>query len=384
MMRDANSSFGEVLHLERNTTKQKKLTMAEDAYVNLNLIDPATRIAGLVLMSLLIAIASGCLLFVLMYYTSPVLRAMQPLFLVMLCVGYLMLALAIIPQGMDDQTTENVDAACGATFWMSSIGVTLLLSALLAKLWRINKIFHAQNFQRKVIPLKDVLWPVIGLMCIALVIATVQTIVDPYVWRREPIDGNPYNTYGFCSYKKLSGFILDIIQELFVFVILIFLCVQSYRARDIQPQFSDARGVALALFSWLQATIVGVPIEIMLEENNTNARYMSDVLRTVSTSIAALLFIFGPIVANQRKYLQQKKDNTAGGDSILPVVHISGIPAAVDRAVKTTRSTASPVSSGGDVGLPEHQEALSRISDLEVELNAVKIRNKELEERLGK
>jgi hypothetical protein len=76
-------------------------------------------------------------------------RASQPFFLGMICVGTLLLAASIIPASIDDSVASDraCDIACVAKFWLFPIGFCLIFSALFSKLWRINKVRNFPSFQ---------------------------------------------------------------------------------------------------------------------------------------------------------------------------------------------------------------------------------------------
>ena len=194
--------------------------------------------------------------------------------------------------------------------------------------------------------------------------------MDPYVWIREPIDDDDEtNTRGKCGYEGDGlGDLLEGLLGLVNFIALIILCVQAYRARDIRSEFSEARGVLLALFSMLQATIIVAPTEELLNEDNTNARYILAVLYETTTNLTLLLFIFGPIIAHHRKFQRD------GGS--LATQRITGVDA--DSRASESHTDEQQLT------LAELREAKGQISDQEVELRALRSRNRELEDLLGK
>jgi len=129
------------------------------------------------------------------------------------------------------------------------------------------------------------------------------------------------------------------------------LCVQAYRARDVREEFSEARGVALALFSWLQIFIIAVPIEGLLTEETPlplTIIYALSVLVDFMRNMSLLLFIFFPLILHQRKFRRE------GGTMN---VHVTGV------TVGTESSGTGQIGSLGSV--EELHNARSRISELE-------------------
>jgi Co/Zn/Cd efflux system component len=107
-----------------------------DAPVEYHVLTESVRIVGLVIMSIVIAVGSSLALWVYWNRTAQVVKMMQPPFLLMVCLGIIVSSTAIIPLGANDQNTANIDMACLALPWLSSIGDTIYLSALFSKLWR--------------------------------------------------------------------------------------------------------------------------------------------------------------------------------------------------------------------------------------------------------
>jgi len=333
---------------------------------DVNQLEDGARSAGLLVMSLGLAIAASLTVWVLRHRTSPVVRAMQPLFLLVLLFGSVCTLVTVIPMGIDESNSNNPGSACLARIWLDVVGTTLVLSALFSKLWRVNQIFRASAaFQRKTVRARDVLWPFAILFTLNVVFLIVETVKDPPTWVREPVersDGN--STVGLCQSQGI-GYLMETLRNIVTVVAVVILCVQAYRARDISSEYSEARGVALALFSWLQASIIAEPMGYMLEETNTKAKYTLAVLYTVSVNISMLLFIFIPIVSHERK-AERKARRNAGGSSRPTNVRVTGLA--------TTTNT-----SGDSAAL---RAALGRISDLESQLRSADSRNQQLEDEL--
>ena len=273
-----------------------------DDDAELNGVGSDAVLAGLVLASMCVSLAVFFAAWVFRHRNAPAVRAMQPIFLIMLCFGTMLENLAIIFKGRDDTNSNDANNACMADVWLTSMGDTFIYSALFSKLWRVNQIFTAAaTFRRKVVTVKRALLPFAIFLTLNLIFLTTTSIVDPLVWVRIPIDGDPNNTIGHCAYSGTVGEVMTALLDLVNFVALIFMCVQAYRARDIQSEFSDARGVALALFSWLQIMIIANPMFAMMHAEDTEQRYVLSVLVATTQTLSLLLFIFGPLVSHQRK-----------------------------------------------------------------------------------
>ena len=362
----------------------------KDDAINLNLLNENLRWIGLGLMTVCLLLTLALAGWVYRHRKAPVVQAMQPVFLIMLCAGNIITNFTIVPLSVDDSMTssqQHLDAACQALPWLTSMGRTLILSALFSKLWRVNQIFHTQGFQRKVITAKEMMWPFAILLSLNLCTVITSTVFDPRHWVREPVheDNNNYNnnynnnTVGYCRYDTWVGICMDVVRGCINFGALVILCVQAYRARDIRSEFSEARGVALALFGNAQAVFLAWPTLWLLHgdngKTNVNAQYLMEVLLEVTTSVPMLLFIFGPLIAHHRQYRQRLcvRSSLVGNGP-----RVSGI--ALPNATGSGAGTMSVASSDGgpdmllDLAPLDIIEARRRIADLEAKVKELNTR----------
>ena len=81
---------------------------------------------------------------------TRVVRASQPFFLYMICLGVFILSTATIPSTIREDKNEGMHSIeCNLRIWLYVIGSSIILSALEAKLARINRIMKAsQGFRR--------------------------------------------------------------------------------------------------------------------------------------------------------------------------------------------------------------------------------------------
>ena len=75
------------------------------------------------------------------YRQIQVVRTLQPTFLVTISMGVLVMALAMIPMSIDDEIAPQriSDMSCMSLPWLLSLGFSFAMSALFAKLWRIER-----------------------------------------------------------------------------------------------------------------------------------------------------------------------------------------------------------------------------------------------------
>jgi 7 transmembrane sweet-taste receptor of 3 GCPR/5'-nucleotidase, C-terminal domain len=204
-----------------------------------------------------------------------IVKTMQPVFLVAICVGVFVMGLSIIPLSIDDgiASQRGSDIACMAIPWLFCTGFTIAQSALFSKLWRINKLFNAPQMRRMQVREKDVIGPFALLFTLNFTILLVFTLVDPMQFERVTVVGEEWNSYGICTTNGPVGdtlFGLTIAVNLGAMIIA---CYQAYKARNVSDEFSESANLAVAMFSWVQLMIVGIPVIFLINKDNPTARY---------------------------------------------------------------------------------------------------------------
>jgi hypothetical protein len=245
------------------------------------------------------------LLYVLWVYRrreTRVIKVMQPLFLLTVCFGVCVLAAAVIPMSIDDgfASVRGCDIACMSVPWLVSMGFTIAFAALYAKLLRINKLFGQGDFRRVKVEAKDVMAPFAILFTLNLVVLLVWTFVDPVRWERIVVNNEDWNTVGICTGGTLSKIMVSLLGVL-NFLALFACCHQAYKARSISDDFSESAYIGLAIYGWLQITVVAIPVLFLIDDNPT-AQYFLQAALIFILSMSMLLIIAVPALVNTRRF----------------------------------------------------------------------------------
>ena len=115
---------------------------------------------------------------------TRIVKASQPFFLILICVGCLTIGAGIFPLGIDDEiaTQRGCNIACMSRIWLLGLGFSCSFSALFSKTRRVNKVFRAaKSFTRIKVTVKDVIKPLIILLTTNIVILSIWNAVDPLV-----------------------------------------------------------------------------------------------------------------------------------------------------------------------------------------------------------
>lgn len=121
------------------------------------------RVVALTLCGISMSITFGIILWIYFNRQTRVIKASQPFFLYLFCFGLILKASSTIPHTFDAivASPHECTIACNAFVWLFVLGWGICLSALQAKLHRINKIMNsAQHFKRVNITVCDTLTPV--------------------------------------------------------------------------------------------------------------------------------------------------------------------------------------------------------------------------------
>ncbi|CAB9519885.1 Gamma-aminobutyric acid (GABA) B receptor [Seminavis robusta] len=235
-----------------------------------------------------------------------VVKAGQPMFLSQLCVGTMIMALAVIPMSMQGiEESSRLDLACMAAPWLIFLGFVIAFSALFSKTWRLNKLMNSGMSMRRIqVKPKDVIWPFVTLMTINVGMLLGWSIVSPLKYVRVESLGNVdeygriMESHGRCKSQdsKYLWFLVPIL--FFDFVGVATASYQSYVARNLPTTLSESSYLALGVASLMETLLLGGPIYFMVMDNPTASYLVGSVLLCV-INMTILLPIFLPKYLNR-------------------------------------------------------------------------------------
>lgn len=269
--------------------------------VNMNQLS-SIRPYGYVLLGIIYALAIISTVWTIVYRKEHIVRASQPFFLVMICMGAVVLGTAIIPFSIDDSNAspEGCNKACVAIPWLIATGWTILFSALFAKIWRVNIVYrNSIKFRRLKVSETDVLLPFAILLTLNVIILLVWTLMDPLYYSRTNVSVT--DSYGSCS---ASG---DVIWKICISLLaalngtaLLMANFQAWQARNLSTEYGESKYIGMAMACILQVIVVGVPLLFLVYENPPADYFVrSTIVFVICASI--LLLIFGPKMYHHRK-----------------------------------------------------------------------------------
>ena len=242
-----------------------------------NLIPDAIQIVGWTVSGLLIGFCIFCALWTVKNRDQEVVMAAQPPFLLMLCLGTLIMASSIIPMGL--QEPMNVDAlsrACMSLPWLLSIGFVTAFSALLSKTLRLNKLFQSSRALRRIqVEAKDVLLPFAILMSFNVLVLLLWTILAPLQWERQLVSnfdsyGRHVESYGTCKFTGEHNYLFVVPICVINFAAILCANYYAYKTRNLPTIFSESGYIFLSIFMMTETFIIGAPLLFIVDDNPSN------------------------------------------------------------------------------------------------------------------
>jgi 7 transmembrane sweet-taste receptor of 3 GCPR/Receptor family ligand binding region len=308
-------------------------------HYNYNLIPSGVRIFGLILAGILQLITVGWIVWTLHNRNKDVVRASQPIFLCLICIGTLTMSSSIYTVSMQERPDElsrttilvvdnddnneydnsdsngssfnRLDAACMATPYLLSLGFVIIFSALFSKTWRLNIILQSAMAMKRVkVRVQDVLLPFGILLTLNIAVLVSWTIIAPLQWVRYTVDN--YDNYrrsvesiGSCraigNTSDDNRIVISFMITLFAINVsaLLFAMYQAYLSRKLPTEFSESTYIAASMLGMLEAFALAGPILIMTRNTPTSFFISWSILVTI-TCLVVQLPIFVP------KYIKRR------------------------------------------------------------------------------
>jgi len=167
----------------------RKLRGTHAIILNMNYLENPLRYYGYTIGILTTVLALGFGILTYRRRSSLVIKASQPFFLILVCVGVFIFSSSIFPLTIDDEfSSVEACSKCMAIPWLICSGWSILFSALYAKLRRINLVVsNAMAFRSMKISEKDMMGTFLLLFTANFIHMTIWNILDPVVLIRHQL-----------------------------------------------------------------------------------------------------------------------------------------------------------------------------------------------------
>lgn len=290
-----------------------------------NYLSPGYRIFGLILMTeaILLAILSAAWIY--RYRKHKVLRAAQPELLYLICFGSALSASTIFPLSFDEGagwSVNQLSRACRSVPWLIILGQVLVYCSLFTKLWRVHRVLQ---FRRRTIKVHHVAWPMAACLCMAILILTCWTVIDPLLWDRKVLDEDSGESIGQCESDSLYAYTIPVLVA--VLIPAGMTSFMAYKTKDVDDAYSESSWFYTLMLVQLETVIVAVPTVFTLLEVSANGRYIGLAILLWIFPTSTIGLIIGPKMwAHYRSTHDLDRSNQSKrGQAIKGHVRISGL-----------------------------------------------------------
>lgn len=226
------------------------------------------------------------------YRQDKLLRRSSPAFNYLIILGMDLIFISLIFYGL-----TYTSATCFLYAWLLAIGVGLCLSSILVKSYRIYRIF--KNSEATALILSDgKLFKFIGLILFCEIVllslySFVSGLLGPVVIQSS---SDVFYKYRICLVPSPAiqvTFLLLI--YLFNFLILISIALFAFLTRKIDDSYSEARGIAYAVYCTILFQIIFLPLLYTTQDSTSSAmtRYTVTGIIILGNGYLLLIFLFG-------------------------------------------------------------------------------------------
>jgi len=281
---------------------------------NKNYLKRGVQIFCLLLMSLSMCMCVAASLWVYRYRESSIVKASQPLFLHILCLGALVSSFSIFTLSFDENNgggkelnAQQLSVMCASFPWLVCLGFLVIYCALFSKLWRINKVLQ---FSRRKVTIKHVIGPFVVLVISAVIVLTVWSTTYPLKWERKEIDLETGESYGKCQNEHSLIFAVTLV--LVVLLSFVMTGTMAWITKDVDEKYAETQWIFYTIFVQIQVLLVAIPIMIVLEYASADAAYIVKVMIIAILSMSTITLMIGPKVATSFKKEDKEKTKSRG------------------------------------------------------------------------
>ncbi|KAF8946717.1 hypothetical protein BGZ47_011543 [Haplosporangium gracile] len=238
-------------------------------------------IAGL---SILFSIATMGI--VVLYRNSQIIKASSPLFCCLELFGFILLYFSAI-MGLDIPTKF----VCVARPMTLNIGFVLVVSNIVAKNFRVYRIFHNIYVTKRVIRDSHLLKIVGTLMSINLVIMTVWFVKTPPKLQQYIMTDS--TTYWDCNSQSGESTPFFVILFVYNVSLLLIATYLAYRNRNVAANYNECREIAFVVYNILLSGCIAMPTVFLPQDQYLTKFFLSNVVLLFGTTVS-LMFMFLP------------------------------------------------------------------------------------------
>ncbi|KAF9920195.1 hypothetical protein FBU30_009996 [Linnemannia zychae] len=223
---------------------------------------------------------------VIVYRNSQIIKASSPLFCCLELAGFILLYFSTII-GLDIPNKFM----CIARPLTLNVGFVIVVSNIVAKNFRVYRIFHNIYVTKRVIRDSHLLKIVGTLMSVNLIIMTIWFVRTPP--KLQQVIMTDFTTYWDCNSQTGESspyFILLFIYNVSLLLIATYL---AYRNRNVAANYNECREIAFVVYNILLSGCIAMPTVFLPQDQYLTKFFLSNVVLLFGTTVS-LMFMFLP------------------------------------------------------------------------------------------
>ena len=232
---------------------------------------------------------------------KPVRRS-SPLFLMITAVGVLLVLIA----GIVNCNGLSSSAMCALYAFFLLTGMTLLLASILAKTWRIHRIFTYKSPDALTIADKNLVFLPLGLMLLTWALYFVYAFAGGTIEATLNVSNdNLFYAYKICESPTewLQVFTI-ILFYVYFFILIAMIGILSYLTRSISIHYNESKNLATVVYIYLCFGIIFIPL-FYTQGDYTNSQAFRFTIVSVAVIIlmfATMALLFLPLFLKTRRF----------------------------------------------------------------------------------
>mmetsp|Transcript_23862 Transcript_23862/g.42288 ORF Transcript_23862/g.42288 Transcript_23862/m.42288 type:complete len:931 (-) Transcript_23862:188-2980(-) len=238
------------------------------------------------------------------YRRLPIIRASQPTFLYLVCLGCIISSTTILTVGIDEEqdlSAAALSTVCMASVWFYSIGFGLTVSALFAKTYRakclmIDKL-NAKKSRYVMVSVIGYLKYVAIALTLEVIVSLSWTLASPLEWDRQCASDSQDDycrSIGHCRSEDALTFGAVLLSLHFVF--LCYMLWVCYLVRNIPAEFAEHKWITAATVSSLEILFLTPFLVWMTWEQPTTSTLIMTIA-FFANDFGVLVMIFIPKIS---------------------------------------------------------------------------------------
>eukprot|EP00028_Trichosphaerium_sp_Am-I-7-wt_P002635 CAMPEP_0168528386 /NCGR_PEP_ID=MMETSP0405-20121227/13218_1 /TAXON_ID=498012 /ORGANISM="Trichosphaerium sp, Strain Am-I-7 wt" /LENGTH=639 /DNA_ID=CAMNT_0008551781 /DNA_START=78 /DNA_END=1995 /DNA_ORIENTATION=- len=273
------------------------------------------------LVSAAILITVSLMIWVLIYQNNRVIRAAQPVFVVLTLIGTIIMYCSVF-----FWTLHTDDLHCNLVRWLLAIGFGLTYGALFARIYRIGQIFLVKSLEVFKVTNMMIIPIVASIVAIEIVVLVLWTAIS--TGRAELREEAPFilsDNYYACS-NTTTDTIFFVILMIFNAGVLVYGLYWVYRIWRLKAVlYNESKSIGFAVYTLAFFIIIIIIIQVFGADN----REIAFILRSLCIVLGPFISVMALLVPRMRYMIQvqseiNKSTNSSGVSRSLTTIKPSG------------------------------------------------------------